>query len=328
MRASQVVLSAIGVLLATTWAAQPAMGQERTAVVRASVEDRHEARRRAAAERREAVLEWHRARRAGLDPRTAAADAPLPSLPWQVAGDAAALPAAAVRAPLAGREAVEAGPARPAVRPAVAERPGVVRAGVADAGEQATLFAAAQRRPGGEGLLARATAAPATWGRGWPDSWWEHEAWWEPDAWWWEQGAWWRNAPWRMPYQAWDAWRGPFGYRDLLCVGRVRDGHPAGSRSFDRRHGGRGWKGDRFDGAVWFRARCQPAVPFPHGPALPHAFLPGFWDPFAFAPYGLVPWVGRPVPHRFEHRFRQQAGWAPDEAAGWFTAGREADLRR
>ncbi|HEY8470362.1 MAG TPA: hypothetical protein VIL18_12000 [Longimicrobiales bacterium] len=320
------MLSAIGVLLATTSAARPAVGQERTerarlertAAARASAEDRHEARRRAATERREAVLGWHRARRAGLDPR-AAADALPSSLARQVAGEAAVLPVAAGRAPRAGREA-EPGPGRPAVRPAVAQRPGAARAEVADPEEHAAVRpAVVERWSGGEGRLATATpaAAPAMWGWGWPDAWWDHDAWWEQDAPWWD-------APWSdAPGPGWDAWRGPFGFREFVCVGSIRDGRPARFRPFDSGRGARGRRSDRVDDATRFRARCQPTLPLLHGFALSNPFFPGFWDPFAL--YGARPWPGRPVPHRFEHRFRPPAEWAPrwDGEAGWFAAGRE-----
>jgi hypothetical protein len=313
MRASQVVLSAIGVLLAATLGAQPAPGQERTerawweraAAARASGEDRHEARRRAAAERREAVLEWHRARRAGLDPRGAASVGVPPSaLARGAAGDAAVLPAAAGRTPRAGRE----------------PEPGL--------GEAAVVPVGAARWSGAEGQPQPASpaAASATWRLGRPDARWKHDPWWEQDA-WWGQDVWWDEpwwGCWGVPGHGRDAWRGPFGFRELVCVTHVREGRWAEFPPFDPGYGGaRRWKRHRADGGLRLHARCRPALPIAPGFALPHAFTPGFRDPFA--PFGVGPWLGRPVPHRFHRRFHPPAELPPrwGGEAGWFVVDPE-----
>jgi len=73
MRANRTVF-ALGVLCVVGLAAGPAQAQEGTRGVEGSDarESRHEARQRVAAERRAALLEWHRARRAGQAARDAA----------------------------------------------------------------------------------------------------------------------------------------------------------------------------------------------------------------------------------------------------------------
>src|SRR5690606_36542235 len=112
MRGSQAVRSAIGsTICVLALGARGAEAQERGRAAATAGEDRQEVRRRAAEERRAALLEWHRARRAGLDPRMVAAPR---------TGYAAR---AAPIAPPAGAQAASLVPAlAPAMRTAAAGR--------------------------------------------------------------------------------------------------------------------------------------------------------------------------------------------------------------
>jgi len=289
MRVNRTML-ALGALCVASLVARPALAQQdaRRSVQSDARESWHEARRREAGERRAALLEWHRARRAGLVQREAA------------------------RGSLAERRVATAN--APALRATSLERRSEPSIVVGPQSHVRTLEPAGAQAHGRDE-------------RGFEREWFDrdldrfdddldrfghgrdrfrHGRAWRGFG----RGAW---GPWAVPHGSFGL---PYGFEDLICVARVRDPYLAGPWKF-----GRYGRADR----IHLRASCLPSFDFgygllgaPYGPfgsygLLGDPLLYGFPYPYGF-PYRAAP---LPAPHRFSYRFFPPVSalpWAADDA--------------